>query len=110
MRDFIGDGIHIDGRMIGYRIATAGDYLSAKGLTEKEIDEFGDNHYEIKKMINQILGLKQSCWLFLRTSHSCQLLSDNLCELKNDLIYELKTKYNYEFDEELVEKYCSFTV
>lgn len=106
LRDFIGDKIKIDGRMIGYRIFTAAGYLELKGLNREEIDNFTDNNYEIYQLITQIIALKHSCWLLKRTSHSCESLSDGLYTLKLRLIKELKQKYNYDFDDELMEKYC----
>lgn len=106
MREFIGDFISIDGRMIGYRINTVTEYLKAKGLTEDEIEDFAVKNDEIHKLINQIIAVKQSCWLLRRTSHSCGSLSDNMFELKLKLILELKEQYNYTFDDELMEKYC----
>ena len=107
MREFIGDHIHIDGRMIGCRIVTACDYLEEKyQWSEKKIDKFIDEHPEIYDLINQIMALNQSCYLMRRVSHSCQSLSDCLFDLKLDLLYKLKTEHNFEFDEELVKKYC----
>lgn len=106
IRDFIGDHIHIDGRMIGYRIETAHDYFRAQGMNEKEMEDFIEEHHEIKKLVNQIIAVKHSCWLLRRTSYSCQSLSDDMYDLKEKLILELKNKYNYEFDDDLMEKYC----
>lgn len=104
MRDYIGDHIKIDGRMIGYRLFTAYSYLEAKGLDKDEIEEFD---LDIYTLINQIIAIKQSCWLLRRTSYSCGSLSDDMLDLKCRLIYELKDKYNYDFDEELMEEYCA---
>lgn len=112
MRDFIGDHIHIDGRMIAYRLVTASDYLSAKGMSDDKIEKFQDKRYPVFQLINQIMALKQSCFLLRRTSHSCGSLSDDLYDLKNRLIKELKEVHNYDFDDEFVErdgqpqKYC----
>lgn len=106
MRDFIGDRIKIDGRTIGYRIYTAYEYLKVKGLDDEEIEDFAENNYKIYELINQIIAVKQSCWLLRRTSYSCQSLSDGMYNLKLRLINELKDKYNYDFDDILMEKYC----
>jgi hypothetical protein len=104
MREFIGDNIHIDGRMIQYRLVTARDYLKAKRWSEKKIDEFADKQYEVYQMINQVMALKQSCFLLRRTGYSCQSLSDDLYSLKMRLIRELKDQHNFEFDDEFVER------
>lgn len=106
MRDYIGDFIKIDGRMIHYRLVTAGDYMRAKhGLTDDGYEDFVENNYEQYQLLSQIMGLKQSCFLLRRTSHSCGSLSDNLYSLKNRLIRELREKYDFEFDDDFVENY-----
>lgn len=104
MRDFIGDGIHIDGRMIQYRLVTVSDYLRAKGWSEDEINEFADKKYEVYKLVNQVMALKQSCFLLRRTGHSCGSLSDDLYSLKMRLIRELREQHSFEFDDEFVER------
>lgn len=104
MRNFIGDSICIDGRMIKYRLVTACDYLQAKGWSEDEINEFANNKYEVYQLINQVMALKQSCFLLRRTKYSCGSLSENLYSLKIRLIYELRDKYQFEFDDEFVER------
>lgn len=106
LRNFIGDRIKIDGRMIGYRIYTAYEYLKFKGLNNEEIEDFSENNYKIYELITQIIAIKQSCWLLRRTSYSCQSLSDGMYNLKLRLINELKDKYNYDFDDDLMEEYC----
>lgn len=107
LRAFIGDKISIDGRMIGFRIETAADYLELKEeLDETEIDEFINNKNEIYTLINQILAVKHSCWLLRRTSYSCQSLADNMYDLKFKLISELEEKHNFIYDDEFVDKYC----
>jgi hypothetical protein len=106
MRDFIGDHIEIDGRMIGYRISTASEYLMAKGLDEEEVEDFSEANYDIYKLINQIIAIKQSCWILRRTSYSCGSLSDDMLDLKYKLINELKELYDYDFDDEIMEEYC----
>jgi len=103
MRDFIGDKIHIDGRMIAYRLVTVCDYLRAKGYSEKDIEELAEEKYETYEIINQIMALKQSCYLLRRTSHSCGSLSDGLFSLKCRLINELRYEHNFYFDDEFVE-------
>lgn len=103
MRAYIGDGIQIDGRMIGYRLVTARDYLNAKGMTEEEVEDFAENKYSLYQTISQIMAIKQSCWLLRRTSYSCQSLSDSLYSLKNRLIRELEAN-GFEFDDEFVER------
>jgi hypothetical protein len=106
MRDFIGDRIEIDGRMICYRLVTAFDYLTAKGYSESKAEELLEG--EVGRLLTQIMALKQSCFLLRRTSHSCQSLSDGLYDLKMRLILELKEKHNFEFDNKFVEsdEYC----
>ncbi|RXZ78092.1 hypothetical protein EBB07_28990 [Paenibacillaceae bacterium] len=103
MRDYIGDYIRIDGRMIPYRIVTATDYFQAKGFNDTEIDKYFDTG--IGELVNQIIGIKQSCFLLRRVSHSCQSLSDGLFNLKNNLIHELRNEHSFEFDDEFVEEY-----
>ena len=104
LRDFIGDKISIDGRMIEYRLVTATDYLKAKGWSEDQIHALYEEKYEVAQTINQIMGLKQACYLLRRTSHSCGSLSDDLYSLKNRLIIELKEKHDFEFDDDFVER------
>lgn len=104
MRSFIGDGIRIDGRMICYRLVTGMDYLRAKGWSDNEIDTFCDQKDEVYKLLNQVMALKQSCFLLRRTTHSCQSLSDNLYSLKLRLIHELRNDHRFEFDDEFVER------
>jgi predicted house-cleaning noncanonical NTP pyrophosphatase (MazG superfamily) len=106
LRDFIGDNIRIDGRMIEYKLVTASDYLEYKNeWTEEQIEEFWKDNTNVCETINQIMALKQSCYLLRRTSYSCQSLSDSLYQLKLRLIIELKDKYNFDFDDEFVENY-----
>lgn len=102
-REFIGEGIHIDGRMIPYRLVTACDYFKAKEYSEEQIEKFFDN--EVGELVTQIMGLKQSCYLMRRVSYSCQSLSDNLYRLKNRLIHELRDKHKFDFDDDFVEHY-----
>lgn len=85
MRDYLGDHLHIDGRLICYRLVTAHDYLKAKGWSEEKIDAFRsmcDDNYDTYKLINQVMALKQSCFLLRRTAYSCGSLSEDLYSLK----------------------------
>lgn len=104
MRDFIGDQLSIDGRMIQYRLVTVSDYLEAKGWTDEKIEEFADKKNEVFTLINQVMALKQSCFLLRRTGYSCGSLSDDLYQLKLRLIHELKSEHDFEFDDEFVER------
>lgn len=106
MRDFIKDNISIDGRNIEYRLVTVSDYLKAKdNLNPSQIDDFIDNHNKEYTLINQIMAIKQSCYLLRRVSHSCGSLAEDLYDLKLKLIRKLKTNYNYDFDDNFVEMY-----
>lgn len=104
MRDFIGDDIEIDGRMIQYQLVTASDYLEAKGWSEEEIESLQDTQWPVYERLTQIMALKQACFLLRRTSHSCGSLSDGLYNLKLRLIEELKTEHNFDFDDDFVER------
>lgn len=96
----------IDGRMIPYPLATAGDYLEAKyGMTDEEIDSFIDNHYEQYTMLNTIIAMKQSCFLLRHTTYSCQSLSDNLYAHKNNMVAKYNQTYDKPFDEDFYENY-----
>jgi hypothetical protein len=103
MRQFIPGGISIDGRMIEYRLVTAKDYLEAKEFSDECVEELIERG--VYTIINQIMGLKQSCFLLRRVSHSCGSLAVDLRELKVKLITELSEKYDFEFDDEFVENY-----
>lgn len=106
MRDYIPGRISIDGRNIEYRLVTASDYLEAKNeWTEEQIEEFCEKNHEIYELINQVMALKQSCYLMRRVSYSCGSLSDDLYNLKLRLIHELRDKYQFEFDDDFVESY-----
>lgn len=99
-------GLSIDGRLIEYGIRTASDYLKiVMKLKDYEVDKFVETKHEIYKLINQILAIKQSCFMLRRTSHSCGSLSDDLLDLKHRLINELENIYNFIFDDEAVEGY-----
>jgi len=106
VRDYIGDRISIDGRMIAYRLVTAYDYLQAKcEWSDEEIEDFCEKNYKVYKLINQIMALKQSCFLMRRVSYSCGSLSEHLYDLKERLIVELVKDYGFEFDNQFVEDY-----
>lgn len=102
MREYINKPVEIDGRKIPYPVFTAADYLILHDKIE-DLEEYMEKNYEMCRTINQIMAIKQSCFLLRNTSHSCQSLSDDLYELKLRLIGELKEKYNYEFDDSWVE-------
>ncbi len=102
MREYINEAVKIDGRKIPYPVYTAVDYLLLHDKIE-DIDAYMEENYELCKTINQIMAIKQSCFLLRNTTHSCQSLSDDLYELKIRLIAELKEKHNYKFDDEWVE-------
>lgn len=105
MRDFIGEGnFTIDGRLICYRLVTVCDYLRAKGMSDQELSDFQDKHSEVADKINQVMGLKQSCFLLRRVSESCGSLADDLYSLKNRLIRELKEQHDFDFDDDFVER------
>ncbi|AKA44350.1 hypothetical protein [Paenibacillus polymyxa] len=103
LRDFIGEGIRIDGRMIPYRLVTAYQYFQAKKYTEEEISKFYTTG--IGETVSQIMALKQACYLLRHTSYSCQSLSDSLYNLKMQLILDLKITKGFEFDDPFVEEY-----
>lgn len=108
MRTYIENRISIDGRNIPYKIFHAQIYLEEKGYTEEEIEELVDSG--VYTVVNQILALKQSCFLLRRVSHSCGSLAVDLIELKYRLIHELRDKHNFEFDEDFVEDNCGGSI
>ena len=97
----------IDGRNIPYPVFTASGYLTEHDGIEN-IEEFCDSHEESVELLNQIIALKQSCFLLLHTSHSCGSLSDSLYDLKLRLIQELQEKCNYSFDDDWMESLVPF--
>lgn len=106
MRSYIPGRISIDGRNIEYIIITASDYLEAKNeWTKNQIEDFCDKNNEAYTLINQIIALKQSCYLMRRVSHSCGSLSEDLYELKLRLIDELQENHGIEFDDDFVDNY-----
>ena len=104
-RDYIkNNNLKIDGRNIPYTIFTAAGYLLYHDdLTEEEMYDFMEDKYEIYQRINQIIALKQSCYLLRRVGYSCESLSDDLYQLKLRLIHELRDTYHYEFDDDWME-------
>lgn len=105
MRKYIPGDISIDGRNIPYTVSTAAIYLMEHdGLSENEMYDFMENKYDIYQRINQIIALKQSCYLLRSVSYSCGSLSEDLYQLKMQLIYELREIYHYEFDDEWMEQ------
>ena len=105
MREYINEKLHIDGRKIPYPVYTSGEYLRMHdGISDEEMEDWVEENWEISKLINQILAIKQSCFMLRNTTHSCQSLSDDLYDLKIRLIAELKENYDYEFDDDWVEK------
>lgn len=103
MRNYIAKEISIDGRNIEYCLVTANDYFEAKNYSEQEIEKFIEN--DVYLLVNQIIALKQSCYLMRRVSYSCSSLSENLYDLKLSLINELSEKFNFEFDDQFVEDF-----
>lgn len=104
-RKYINNSLYIDGRNIPYTIFTAAGYLIYHdGLSEDEMYDFMEEKYEIYQRINQIIALKQSCYLLRHVGYSCESLSDDLYQLKLRLIHELKDTYYYEFDDEWMEQ------
>lgn len=104
-RDYINNNnLKIDGRNIPYTIFTAAGYLVYHDdLTEEEMYDFMEDKYEIYQRINQIIALKQSCYLLRRVGYSCESLGDDLYQLKLRLIHELRDTYHYEFDDDWME-------
>lgn len=103
MRAYINTPVHIDGRCIPYPVFISSEYFALHDHIE-DVDSFTENYPELDELVNQIMALKQSCFLLRHTSHSCQSLSDDLYRLKLRLIKELKEKYHYDFDDAWVEK------
>ncbi|MBD5464086.1 MAG: hypothetical protein HDR24_13710 [Lachnospiraceae bacterium] len=98
--------LKIDGRMIPYPLTTAADYLEAKhGMSDKEIEDFIDNHYEQYSMLNAIIAMKQSCFLLRHTEYSCGSLSNSLYTHKNEMIVKYNETYDKPFDEDFYENY-----
>jgi len=104
MREYIKSKLIIDGRNIPYPVFTATEYLMEHdGMSENEIEEFIEGNYDLYKKLNQIIALKQSCYLLRRTSYSCGSLSDDLYSLKLELILKLHSLYGYDFDDAWME-------
>lgn len=101
MREYRKANLRIDGRNIPYPVYTAVDYLMEHdGMSEEEVEAVPQ---ELYTRINQIIGLKQSCFLLRHTTHSCESLSDDLYALKKQLIKEVKELFQYEFDDAWME-------
>ena len=104
MREYKKGEICIDGRNIPYTVFTAADYLiHHDGLTEEAMYEFMNGHYGLYQKINQIIAIKQSCYLLRRVDYSCGSLSDDLYSLKMELILKIKNEYGYIFDDDWME-------
>lgn len=103
MRNYIKREISIDGRNIPYPVCTAIEYLSEHDGVDVEDEDWYETNSEMIELLNQIIAIKQSCYLLRRTSYSCGSLSDDLFQLKLRLIRELQEKYDYAFDDEWME-------
>ena len=107
-REYIANqNFNIDGRNIPYPVFTAHGYLAEHDGME-DVEEFCDNHEKLVTLLNQIIALKQSCFLLRHTSHSCGSLSESLYALKLHLIKELSEKYSYTFDDDWMESLVPF--
>lgn len=102
MRNYIKARVYIDGRNIPYPVYISNQYFALHDHVD-DVDSFIEKYPEIDELVNQILALKQSCFLLRHTAYSCQSLSDGLYTLKLRLIKELKEKYNYSFDDAWIE-------
>lgn len=90
----------IDGRHVPYVIKNAGDYYrKIEGYTQEMVDHMMDFEWERTSRINQIIGLKISCYLLRHTTRMCESVSGCLFALKDDLIKQLKEEYDYDFKE-----------
>ena len=95
----------INGQNVPYSVTNACDYYKEiEHLTPEMIDHMKDYEFERTTLINQIIGLKVSCFLLRHTTHICESVPDDLGALKNDLIKQLKEKYDYDFKEADMEK------
>ena len=104
-REYIDTNLSIDGRNIPYPVFTAYGYLKYKlEMNEQDLEEWLEENYETFTLLNQIIALKQSCFLLRHTSHSCGSLSECLYKLKNSLIVEIKEKYDFTFDDAWMEQ------
>lgn len=101
LREYRKTRLHIDGRNIPYPADTAMAYLTEHdGMTEEEIEEMDP---ELYTRLNQIIGLKQSCFLLRHTSYTCESVPDDLLALKKELIKEVKQRFQYDFDDAWME-------
>ena len=104
MRKYIKNEIRIDGRNIPYPVYTAFEYLMEHDrMSESDAEDFTEANYDLYQKINQIIALKQSCYLMRRVCYSCGSLSEDLYALKLELIREISEKYNYKFDDDWME-------
>jgi len=105
MRPYIKADMNIDGRNIPYPVDTACEYLRLHDNVV-DMDEFVDNRYELLQRLNQIIALKQSCFLLRHTAYSCESLADDLFSLKLELIRRTKEEFGYEFDDAWMEQFA----
>ena len=103
-REYLETRLHIDGRNIPYPVFNASMYLEEHDrMSEEAIEEFCETKPELYTRLNQIIALKQSCFLLRHTGYSCESLSDDLFNLKMELIKEIKMYFGYEFDDAWME-------
>lgn len=103
MREYVKGDVSIDGRNIPIRLVTARDYFEAKEFSDEDVDRFVETG--VFHMVNEIMGLKQACFLMRRVSHSCGSLGEDLYSLKGRLISYLKEKHDFDFDDTFVNEY-----
>lgn len=107
-RPYINQEISIDGRQIPYPVFTAYGYLLEKeGMDSEAADSWYGNNENLYELLNQILAIKQSCYLLRHTSHSCGSLSESLFSLKEELIMKFNLLSDLTFDETWVEAQVS---
>ena len=95
----------IDDKNVPYLVANAGDYYrKIEGYTPDMVDYMMDFCWKQTSLINQIIGLKISCYLLRHTTGMCESVPDCLRALKDDLIKQLKKKYDYDFKEAEMEE------
>ena len=95
----------INGLHIPYAVSNVGDYYRMiEHYTPEMVDHMVDFEGERTSLINQIIGLKISCYLLRHTTHICESVPDDLAALKIELIKQLKEKFDYDFKEEDMEK------
>ena len=80
LREYRKTRLCIDGRSIPYPADTALVYLMEHdGMTKEEVEAMDPKLYT---RINQIIGLKQSCFLLRHTSYTCESVPDDLLALR----------------------------